>query len=531
MRLAVYTDYIYRREDGRVYGERAFVLFLTALADHVDELTVVGRLDPRPGTWHYPLPESTRFVALPYYESLTRPHQAIGSMFRSLGRFWRVLGHVDAVWLMGPYVHSLAFAPLAVLRRRRTTLGVRQDLPALARLRSRRRSLHLAADVLESTWRLYARRLPIVTVGPDLARNYGHARKVLPVVVSLVSERDLGAPGRDWDGPRRILSVGRLEPEKNPLLLVDVLARLQEAGGDWHLVVCGDGPLKPDVETRAVELGVADRVELRGYVPLREGLLDVYRTAHVFLHVAWSEGLPQVLFEAFATGLPTVATAVGGVPEAVGDAALLVPPGDVEAAAVAVERLAGDAERRRRLVAAGLRLAREHTLEAETARVAAFVLGGIDAGTMGSVGDEGTTSSSAADKIENKQFGVARRGFDRDEVRSFLRAVAAEHRKVVTALAEAVAEAEAQREQASKSWIARSPIADIGRHVESVLTAAAEAALQMQAEAERELVALRVELEHLLAARDQIVHEKVADPSPNGVASADQQAEPTPGDP
>ena len=58
MRLAVYTDYVYRREGGAVYAERAFALFLAALADHVERLVIVGRLDPRSGASHYRLPDT-----------------------------------------------------------------------------------------------------------------------------------------------------------------------------------------------------------------------------------------------------------------------------------------------------------------------------------------------------------------------------------------------------------------------------------------------------------------------------------------
>jgi glycosyltransferase involved in cell wall biosynthesis len=106
---------------------------------------------------------------------------------------------------------------------------------------------------------------------------------------------------------------------------------------------------------------------------LREGLLDVYRESHVFLHVSLTEGMPQVLLEAFASGLAVVATAVGGVAEAAGEAALLIGPDDADAAAKAVLRIAHDPELRRRLVSAGLQKARGQTLEAETARVAAFI--------------------------------------------------------------------------------------------------------------------------------------------------------------
>jgi glycosyltransferase involved in cell wall biosynthesis len=112
---------------------------------------------------------------------------------------------------------------------------------------------------------------------------------------------------------------------------------------------------------------------VRGYVPIDGGLPELYRSSHAFLHVSWTEGLPQVLFESFAAGLPVVATEVGGVPAAVGDAALLVPPGDAVRPAEELARLGRDAELRSRLIAAGLERVSEHTLEAETRRVADFL--------------------------------------------------------------------------------------------------------------------------------------------------------------
>src|SRR5947209_10816310 len=84
MRLLVYTDYVYREKDGVIHGERAFAVFLGALSEHFD-LTIVGRLDPRPGAAYYPLPAEVGFVALPHYKALTRPLSVAGSLMRSLG--------------------------------------------------------------------------------------------------------------------------------------------------------------------------------------------------------------------------------------------------------------------------------------------------------------------------------------------------------------------------------------------------------------------------------------------------------------
>ena len=86
--------------------------------------------------------------------------------------------------------------------------------------------------------------------------------------------------------------------------------------------------MRGELEDRLTELGLTDAVELRGHVPLREGLLDLYRASHAFLHVSWTEGFPMVLIEAFASGVPVVATAVGGIALEVGGAAILIEPGD-----------------------------------------------------------------------------------------------------------------------------------------------------------------------------------------------------------
>jgi glycosyltransferase involved in cell wall biosynthesis len=377
MRLAVYTDYSYRREGDAVFGERAFVLFLARLALSVERMVILGRLDPAGGHSHYRLPAEIEFVALPHYESQVRPLQLVRSLSRSLIRFWRVLADVDCVWLLGPHPVALAFVPLARIRRRRVVLGVRQDLPTYARSRRpRSRWTHLAADFLDAAYRTLARRFPTVVVGPQLGRRYRAAPRLLPISVSLIESSEIVSAevsrARRYDGELRVLAVGRLETEKNPLLLAEVLARLD---GDrrWRLLVCGEGELAQPLEARLAALGARDRAELCGYVAIDGGLQELYRSSHAFLHVSWTEGVPQVLFEAFAVGLPVVATAVGGVAETVGDAALLVPPGEADAAARALTRIAADADLRTRLVDAGLALAREHTIESETARVLEFL--------------------------------------------------------------------------------------------------------------------------------------------------------------
>lgn len=380
MRLAAYEDSIYHRDGAVLSSERAFPLFLFGLAADVEHLVVLGRLHPRPGRSHYVVPAGAEFVPLPWYGSLADVPAVLAALAGTLTRFWRVLGRVDAIWVCGPTPPAVLVVLLALLRRRRVVLGVRQDTLAYARSRFQGRRGPLAAfRLLEGAWRALARRVPVAAVGPELHARYARAPRRHELSVSFVGERDLAGPevaaARAYDGELTVLSVGRLEAEKNPLLLADVLARLVAGGGRWRLRIVGEGPLEGELRPRLAALGVADRAELTGYIPLDGGLMDLYRTAHVLLHVSWTEGLPQVLLEAFAARLPVVATDVGGVGAVAEGAALLVPPGDAPAAADAVRRMAGDAALRERLAAAGVARARARTAEAERRRLVAFIGG------------------------------------------------------------------------------------------------------------------------------------------------------------
>ena len=106
-------------------------------------------------------------------------------------------------------------------------------------------------------------------------------------------------------------------------------------------------------------------------------LFKLYRASDIFVHVARTEGLPQVLTEAQAAGLPIVATDVGGVRAGLGGGAeaLLVPPDDPEALAAAIARLASDGDLRADFRELGIMKARTLTLERQAARTATFISG------------------------------------------------------------------------------------------------------------------------------------------------------------
>jgi len=139
------------------------------------------------------------------------------------------------------------------------------------------------------------------------------------------------APGR-----LVLATVASLTSKKGHTFLLDAMARLPERGIDCELVLAGDGPERAALEARAASLGIADRVHFLGVV---RQVADVLALCDVFVLPSIVEGLPLALLEAMAAGKPVVATAVGGVPDAVsaGINGVLVAPGAPDALAEALE--------------------------------------------------------------------------------------------------------------------------------------------------------------------------------------------------
>ncbi len=153
-----------------------------------------------------------------------------------------------------------------------------------------------------------------------------------------------------------VVTVGRLAPMKGFAVLLDAVARLARDGYDVRLRVVGDGPDADGLAERARALEVDGRVTFRGALNSAE-VAGELRDADAFCLPSFAEGVPVVLMEAMAAGLPVVATRVMGIPELVtdGESGLLVAPGRDEPLAAALAALANDPQRRQAMGQAGRR--------------------------------------------------------------------------------------------------------------------------------------------------------------------------------
>jgi glycosyltransferase involved in cell wall biosynthesis len=178
----------------------------------------------------------------------------------------------------------------------------------------------------------------VCPVSEDLRRQLeaveprGRYRVVPNVVDTTLFHRGPRPPG----GPLRLLNVASLAEKKRHGDLLEALARLRARGTDAVLDVVGEGELRPQLEAQA-----GPGVRFLGSRSPGE-IAERMRAADIFVLPSRFENLPVVLLEAMASGLPVVATAVGGVPEIVDErAGLLVPPEDPERLAAGIESVAG----------------------------------------------------------------------------------------------------------------------------------------------------------------------------------------------
>lgn len=165
------------------------------------------------------------------------------------------------------------------------------------------------------------------------------------------------APTADMNGSTaRLVTVGRLKAPKDYSTLARAYAALPS--GSFEALIVGDGPDRPQVESELVRLRLANAVRLLGE---RTDVPELLAGSDVFVLSSASEGLPLSVAEAMAAGLPVVASAVGGVPELVvdGETGFLVPPGEPERLAEAVEPLLSDPALRRQMGRSGRARAEE----------------------------------------------------------------------------------------------------------------------------------------------------------------------------
>ena len=272
-----------------------------------------------------------------------------------------------------PHVlHTFLFHANLAGRIAAVKLGIGTKIAAIRVEEPRRR--HLCAE-----W-LTHRLVDVVTCVSESARRHTHRRAHVPMdklvaipngIDPLTMDMPVMAAPREWQLPEGVpvvASIGRLDRQKDPLLLLRAAARVIGELPETIFVFAGRGPLESRCRTNADRLGIAGNIRWLGWLADVRPLLA--RMDVLALSSRW-EGMPNVVLEAMACRKPVVVTDTGGCAELVVEAetGFLVPPGDEKMLSARIINLLRDLELRKKLGAAAReRVARDFSVHAMVER-------------------------------------------------------------------------------------------------------------------------------------------------------------------
>jgi glycosyltransferase involved in cell wall biosynthesis len=323
-------------------GETRHLAWARELQRAGDEVTIVtGR--PLFASARFPLDPEIVVLRSPYVRDLVYQFQRT----RGLGRVLAKMLRADEEWFCRAAWRRIAQAPKrpdivhahalsAAARVRTIPIPTVINLPGMADPRDIA-DLRLADAIVADGFA--AEHLPAA-----LGRPVEHVPKGVDVDVF----RPDGPSRRaalGLEGRRVALVASRLVPIKNVALAVDAMSSAARSRPNLRLLIVGDGPLRAALESRVASLGLAAQVIFAGRIE-HSAMPEWYRSADVFVLPSEFDNSPNVVLEAMASGLPVVATDVGGLRQYMkaGVNGELVPAGDAPALADAIGRFADDDE-------------------------------------------------------------------------------------------------------------------------------------------------------------------------------------------
>ena len=366
--------------DGSVWeAEGSFGRYVDSLAPYFDEIVLsVPVFEVPPATGSRLHATNVRLAPLPYFAGPRQFYPMLPSVMRRL-RAW--VKQCDVVHLRVPSPAAIFAFRLARARRKPTFLLVVGDYEALLPYLpySGLKKILFRQYVAFEEWGLRQMTTRVLTFANGAALRNKHERQgavVVETTTTTLSLPDIGSrPDTCLTTPAKLLTVSRIDPRKGLAILPGAVAVLVKNGYDVTLDLVGPtigqiGDAERDaIAAEAKRRGVAERVTLRGAIPLDQ-LMPLYRGYDAFvLPTQPGEGIPRVLMEAMAAGLPVITTGVSGIGSLIRheENGLVIPDSSAAAVAAAVQRLLDDAVLRRRLIAGGYQTARAHTLERQAA--------------------------------------------------------------------------------------------------------------------------------------------------------------------
>lgn len=373
--------------DGALWEvEGSFARYVDSLAPYFDEIVLSAPMfDTPPASGSRVRAANVRLAPLPYFPG---PRQFYPMLPMMQGRLRRWVDQCDVVHLRVPTPAAIFAFRKAQAAAKPVFLLVVGDyealLPHLPYTGIKKRLFRAYVSFEEWALRFMTTRALTFANGAALrTKHESQGATVHETKTTTLSLNDISSRTDTCAAPRiRLLTVSRIDPRKGLRVLPGAVASLVAAGHDVSLDIVGPtigriGETEADViRDTADRAGVAERVTLCGPVALDQ-LMPLYRDYDLFLlPTGPGEGIPRVLMEAMAAGLPVITTRGSGITSLIEHDVngLLIDQGAPAASvAAAVARLIGDPAVRQRLIQGGYETARAHTLERQAAAMMRIV--------------------------------------------------------------------------------------------------------------------------------------------------------------
>ena len=375
--------------DGSVWeAEGSFGRYVDSLAPYFDEIVLsVPVFATPPASGSRLRSANVRLAPLPYFPGPRQFYPMLPAMQQRLREFVR---QCDVIHLRVPTPAAIFAFRLARAANKPVFLLVVGDYKALLPHLGYRglKKLLFGRYVAFEEWALRHMTTRSLTFANGAALREKHEQQgatVIETKTTTLNVADIASRTDTCGGNQvRCLTVSRIDPRKGLRVLPGAIASLVAQGRDVTIDIVGPtiGQIgdteRAAIAAEARRLGVEDRVRLRGAIPLDQ-LMPLYQQYDVFvLPTQPGEGIPRVLLEAMAAGLPIVTTGVSGIRSLVrhGENGVLIAESSAEAIATALAQIMSDPALRRRIIDGGYWTARNHTLE----RQAASMMGAVSEG-------------------------------------------------------------------------------------------------------------------------------------------------------
>lgn len=385
MNLGVFINQAFYTDGKKSFTDLSFIRFIESFGSYFNKIIVFAPSLRQEAEYkrHYACSDIIRLSALPHFGNVKDLAKRAATIIPATRKILvKDIRECDVAWIVGPHPLGLLFYRVA--RRHGVNLfyHIRGNILNDVGTRYSGKEYWLArlyAQYMHFENKFLARRLPTMVVGSELYELYKPiSPAIFQISPSLITESDvetsrtlLRSKGFARNDRIHLLFVGRLEPEKGLEYLFNAVSQFNaQSQVPCSVTIVGaaqkGSEAKGDaIRERARELGLDSYITWKGYVAYGEELIAIYREADIFVLPSLSEGIPKVLYEAMAAGVPIVCTRIGGMPDVIAhqENGYLVTPGSAEEIHAAIKDIAGSPELRERLIEGGFRTVEGHTME------------------------------------------------------------------------------------------------------------------------------------------------------------------------